>query len=69
MGEAYVSRVARGEDAASARWAALGGSYAADAEMGGADSARWSAVGEAYVSRVARGEEAASARWAALGGN
>ncbi len=60
--------VAAGEEASTARWAAIGGHYSRDcAAVAAVDAARWSALGEAYRSRVAAGTEASSARWTALG--
>ncbi|MEJ2734959.1 MAG: hypothetical protein P8189_15560, partial [Anaerolineae bacterium] len=60
------SRIGAGVEAASARWAALGASYAPDpGTIAEVSSARWSALGESFGHAAARSAD--SARWAALG--
>jgi hypothetical protein len=52
-------------DADSARWAAIGESYASIERGLDASSARWAAVGRLYDAKIARGLEADTARWVA----
>lgn len=52
-----LSRVAAGIDASSARWAALGATYAPDYEaIATVNSARWAALGEWYANKIATGD-------------
>ena len=58
--------ITAGIEAASARWTALGASYAPDYEaIAAVSSARYTALGESYGHSAARAAD--SARWSALG--
>ena len=68
LGDFYQGKIAAGVEASSARWAALGRSFAANYEaISDASSARWSALGDFYRGKVEAGLEASSARWSAMG--
>jgi hypothetical protein len=61
------SATAAGLEASSARWSALGESYAPDYEaIADADSARYGALAERYVPDYERAAAANSARWTAM---